>query len=380
MKEYATTLLRNLVSPSLRFKLREMFNRLRELGSRACIWRWEVASFSLSCDSPCTILYAGRKTQKDLAKALLTIEDNTGTPQARSKISSSTAFVSEMPFPGALRVPGSLCVFISLGRPIEEISAGFGDNLRRLHRKHLANYRMRQTLDDAEINRANQEMLQPYASARHGSAAAQIDPKVVRRIAQKSGRLDFVHMGDEVVACNLGCEFAIAGKKYWSTIRFGYPEAVFSNSKRLSETNAISFYLALEWANNNGFDYYDMGTCLGRPEDDLLQWKKRWGGLVNTVGNHAYFYVRLPKIGAAQFLWNTPLFSAEGTNLTLHLGLPDGHSDEQILNRYRNMRLGGLFKIYLHCARPASESLLQAVRSRYAHQKQPPTVTSIASS
>jgi hypothetical protein len=238
---------------------------------------------------------------------------------------------------------------------------------------------MQQVLADSDIDYANCEMLQPYASARHGKAAAQIDPDEVRRIAQKAGRLDFVHMGDEAVACNLGYEFANAGKKYWSTIRFGYPQAVFSDSKRLSETNAISFYLALEWAVKNGFDYYDMGACLGRPEDDLLQWKKRWGGLVNTTDNHAYLYVRLPKIGAEQFLWDTPLFSVEGNNLTLHLGLPNWPSDDEIASRYRKMSFGGLFKVYLHCSRPPSEFLLKQLRSLYVRQKSPPILEVITS-
>lgn len=378
-KEQASTLIRKFISPSLRFKLREIFNWLKELGSRACFWRWEIVQFPLGCDSPYSILYVGRKTHKDLAKALLTIEGNAEKLPAKSKISSSTAFVSEIPFPGALRVPGSLCVVVPLGRPIENITAGFGDNLRRLHRKHLKNYRMRQTLNDTEIDQANREMLQPYASARHGAAAAQIAPDEVRRLALKAGRLDFVLVGDEVVACNLGCEFAVAGKKYWSTIRFGYPRAVFSDPKRLSETNAVCFYLALEWAVKNGYDYYDMGACLGRPEDELLQWKKRWGGLVNTMGNYAYFHVRLPQTGAAEFLWNAPLFSAEGNNLTLHLGFPDGHSDEQILNRYRKMRFSGLFKIYLHCAKQPSEFLLDKLRGLYTRQQSQPIVELVES-
>ncbi len=238
---------------------------------------------------------------------------------------------------------------------------------------------MQQTVNDAEIDRANREMLQPYASARHGAAAAQVDPNEVRRLAQKAGRLDLVLSGDEVVSCNLGCEFSMEGKRYWSTIRFGYPEPIFSNANRLSETNAISFYLALEWALKNDFDYYDMGTCVGRPEDDLLQWKKRWGGTLSMAGYHDHFYVRLPKVGAAQFLWDSPLFSAEGKNLTLHLGLPDGPSDEEAAIHYRKMSFGGLLKIYLHSSRAPSEHLLEKVRGLYKQQKSPPSIEIIAS-
>ena len=164
-----------------------------------------------------------------------------------------------------------------------------------------------------------------------------------------------------------------------TTIRFGYPEAIFSDPKRLSETNAINFYLALEWAIKNGFDYYDMGTSLGRPEDDLLQWKKRWGGTLDKMGNHGYFYIRLPKIGAAQFLWDAPLFSVEQNNMTLRLGLPDGASDEEAAIHYRKMSFGGLFKVYLHCARLPGERLLENLHNLYTHQKSPPTLECIPS-
>jgi hypothetical protein len=182
-----------------------------------------------------------------------------------------------------------------------------------------------------------------------------------------------------VVACHLGCVITRAGKRYWSTIRFGYPEAVFSDTKRLRETNSITTYLALEWALENNFDYYDIGTCLGSPDDGLLQWKRRRGGALDTMGNHGYFHVRLPRVGAAQFLWDAPLFAVERHNLTLHLGLPDGPNDDEIVSRYREMGFGGLFKIYLHCAKPPSECILETLRSLYRHQKSPPILESIPS-
>jgi len=282
-----------------------------------------------------------------------------------------------MPVPGALRVPWTLRVIIPLGRPIEDIKAGFGGELPRVIRIHRARYRMQQAVDGAEIDRADREMLQPYARARHGTAAAQIGPDLVRRTARKFGRLDFLLLGDEIVACHLGCVITRVGKRYWTAIRVGYPEAVFSDSKRLHETNSINFYLALEWALENGFDYYDMGTCMGRPDDGLLQWKRRWGGAVDTVGDPGYFHVRLPRVGVARFLWDAPLFAVERHYLTLHLGLPEGPSDEEVAIRYRQMGFGGLFKIYLHFARPPGERLLKTLRSLYIHHKSPPIVETI---
>ena len=196
-KEQASTLLRKLISPSMRFKLRNTVASLREHLGRACLWQWEFARFPTHGNNQFDLLYAGRKARRESANALVRL--------------------------------------------------------------------------DGAVN-ANHN-----GTAQTGRLAHQIELGEVRTIAQKVGRLDLVLLGDEVVACNLGCEFAGERKRYWSTIRFGYPKEAFSNSKQLSETNAISFYLALEWAVKNNFDYYDLGICLGRPEDTLLQWKNRWG-------------------------------------------------------------------------------------------------------
>jgi hypothetical protein len=284
-----------------------------------------------------------------------------------------------MPTAGALYVPQYLSAVVPLSKSIDEITARYNTELRRNLRKNRLRYRMKQALNDDEIESADREMLRPYAKARHGMAASQIEAHEVQRVAKVAGRLDLVLLEDEIVACHLGCVVTRAGKRYWSTVRFGYPDAVFSDTKKLREVNSITTFMALEWAIENGFDYYDIGTCLARPDDGLLEWKRRRGGDVDTLGNYGYLFVRLPKVGAAQFLWETPLFAVEGKQLTLHLGLPDGPSDEEVANRYREMGFGGLFKIYLHCSRTPGETLLGTLRSRYAHLKSPPVLESIVS-
>lgn len=379
MKESLATLIRKLTSPSIRFELRKAAAWLRDISGRACFWRWEIARFRLREDSPYDILYVGRKAQREMVQVLMGAKPQVANNTVESDKSSRTVFVSEMPTLGALYVPQYLSAIVPLSRSLEEITARYNAELRRNLRKNRLRYRMKQALNDNEIEIANLEMLQPYARARHGTSASQIEPHEVRRVAKNAGRLDLVLLDDEVVACHLGCVITRAGKRYWSTIRFGYPETVFSDAKKLREINSITTFMALEWALENGFDYYDIGTCLARPDDGLLEWKRRRGGDVDTLGNHGYMFVRLPKEGAAQFLWDTPLFAVEGKRLTLHLGLPDGPTDEEVANRYREMGFGGLFKIYLHCAKSPGEMLLETLRSRYTHLKSPPILESILS-
>jgi len=379
MKESVATLIRKLISPSIRFELRKAGAWLRDMFGRACFWRWEIARFKLRKDSPYDILYVGRKAQREFVKVLLGAESQVVDSIIEPDKSSRTVFVSEMPIWGALSVPQYLSAIVPLGRSIDEITARYNTELRRNLRKNRLRYRMKQALNDDDIESADQEMLQPYAKARHGTAASQIESHEVRRVATISGRLDLVMVEDEVVACHLGCVVTRAGKRYWSTIRFGYPEIVYSDAKKLREVNSITTFMALEWAIENGFDYYDIGSCLARPDDGLLEWKRRRGGDVDTLGNPGYLFVRLPKVGTAQFLWDTPLFAVEGKKLTLHLGLPEGPNDEEVANRYREMGFGGLFKIYLYCARSPGEMLLETLRSRYTHLKSPPIMECIIS-
>lgn len=378
MKKTLFTLARAMISPSMRFELRKVKSHLKELRSKACLWHWEIVKLTSADDSAHNILYAGRNEKRRQAMALLGVNSSADTVKVGSNLSSQMAFVCEMPIPGALRVPQTLSTIVPLGRSLSEITASYDANLRRLIRNLRANFSTRQVLAATDIDHIDQAMLRPYATARHDSSAVQVERDNVHKFAQPQfGRLDVVYLGNKAVACHLGHSFIRTGKHYWSSLRFGYPEAVFSDRNRLNEVNAMNTYLALEWAIDNGFDYYDLGMSLACPDGGLLHWKRRRKGVLDTLGNHGYFYVRLPRMGAAQFLWNAPLFAVEQGNLTLHLGIPDGKSDEDVLIRYREMGFSGLTTVYLHCQQ--SKSIVEKFRGIYALQKSPPTIVSITS-
>ncbi|HWD32932.1 hypothetical protein ACIKP7_08480 [Pseudomonas caricapapayae] len=384
MKEHLVAVVRKYVSPAMRYEIRTALNKLRDLLGRACFWRWEVARFRLQQESPFEVLYVGRKEYRDVAKVLIggkslrdsPVPQDTAAPAG----SSHVVVVSEMPTAGALSVPHYLSAVVPLlGRSLEEITARYDSELRRSIRKNRPLYWMKQALTDEEIAMADKELLRAYATARQGDHAAQFSTETVFRLAKTVGRLDLIMQGDEVVGCHLGCEITRGNKRYWSTLRFGYCEAVFSDAKKLREANSINTYMALEWAVENGFDYYDIGLCLARPDDGLLKWKRRRGGDIDSLGNHAYMFVRLPKTGTAKFLWDTPLFAVEGDKLTLHLGLPDGPSDDEVADRYHEMVFGGLHKIYLYGAKSSGELFVETLRSRYANVQSPPLMERIPS-
>lgn len=376
MKKTLTAVARRHLSPSLRYDLRLWASKAGELVARACFWRWEMSRFRLQPASPYEILYIGRKQQREMAKLLIGGKGHVaqavdGTPQ---RDAGQVVVVSEMPTAGALSVPHYLSAVVPLGRALEDITARYDSELRRSIRKHRPLYAMRQATTDEEIAMADRELLRPYATARQGIHAAQFPTEEVFRIAKTVGRLDLITLGDEVIGCHLGCEVVRDGKRYWSTLRFGYCEAVFSDAKRLREVNSITTFMALEWALAQGFDYYDIGLCLARPDDGLLKWKRRRGGDIDSLGNHAYLFVRLPKKGTADFLWETPLFAVEGNKLTLHLGLPTGASAEQVASRYHEMVFGGLHKIYLYGREEAVQGLEQALQNRYANLQSSPVM------
>ncbi|WP_313299797.1 hypothetical protein [Pseudomonas sp.] len=384
MKENLAAVARKVVSPSLRHDIRTVSSKLREALARTCFWRWEVSRFKLQQASAYEILYIGRKQRREMAKLLIGGKGQQPVAdagdQAQSPAARHVVVVSEMPTSGSLTVPHYLSAVVPLGRPLDEITARYDSELRRSIRKHRPLYQMRQTLSDDEIAMADRHLLRPYATARQGIHAAQFPTDEVFRLAKGVGRLDLITCGDEVIGCHLGCEITRDGKRYWSTLRFGYCEAVFSDPKRLREVNSITTFMALEWALANGYDYYDIGLCLARPDDGLLKWKRRRGGDIDELGNHAYMFVRLPRTGTAQFLWDTPLFAIEGNKLTLHLGLPDGPSDEEVARRYHEMVFGGLHKIYVYGSADTGASFIDNLRSRYANLQSPPAMERIVSS
>ncbi|NIF25213.1 hypothetical protein F3J44_02330 [Pantoea sp. Tr-811] len=378
MKANLAAVARQFISPSMRYELRNVTDKLRLMLGRACFWRWEVARFRLEQQGRYEFLYIGRKQQREVASLLLGGKDVSVVEVAPGATRDQVVLVSELPTAGALSVPHFVSAVVPLGRPLDEIIARYDSELRRSIRKNRAAYQMRQALTDAEIAMADRDLLRPYATARQGDKAAQFSTEGVFRLAKGVGRLDLITLNDEVVACHLGCEVIRGGKRYWSTLRFGYCEAVFSDPKKLREVNSMTTFMTLEWALANGFDYHDIGLCVARPDDGLLRWKRRRGGDVDTLNNHACLFVRLPRTGAAEFLWETPLFAMEGSKVTLHLGLPDTASDDEIASRYQEMVFGGLHKIYLYSAKRAGEAFVQTLRSRYAGFPSTPILEHVA--
>jgi hypothetical protein len=379
--------IQQLLSPSTRFALKKARTAWRLQVARARLWDWEIVNLAAKSGAPYQVFYAGTKQNRARVSPLLGLDRESGAEGAAPEapalpviealpaaFSPNTVLVSEAPLPGALRMPWGIHTIVPLGRTVDEILATYDGELRRRLRKQRGEYRFRQVVDDAEIAEVSRTMLEPYAAARHGSATQQLDREVVRKMAQGSGegRLDLVLKGEEAVGCHLGYGLTWNGKRYWITLRFGYPEAVFSEQKRLRDINSINTFLALEWALGNGFDFYDIGAAIARPDDGLLQWKRRRGGAPDLLHNDGFFFVRLPRAGAAQFLWDAPLFAAGEGKLTLRLGLPLGPTDDEAIKRYREMGYGGITRIYLYCARPPGDRLLESLRGLYGQSGAPP--------
>ena len=289
----------------------------------------------------------------------------------RSTVSYSVA--------GAL--PWCIHAVVALDRSIDEIMASFDRELRRRLRKRPA-YDLRPVVDADEVLHTSKTMLEPYAAARHGDEATQVPVDVVLKLAQGAGgaRLDVMRHDGAPVGCHLGFPFTRGGKRFWETIRFGYPASEFADPKRLREVNAMNAHLAFEWAAANGFDYYNIGQAPAHPDSGLLQWKRRRGGVPWVMHNDGFFSVRLPRTGTPQFLWDAPLFAVEGGGLTLRLGFPDGPSDEDAALRYKEMGYGGLSTVYIYGASGRGDTLAAHLRASFASHGAPPAVIVVPSS
>lgn len=374
--------LKNCVSPSIRFEIRQKKGQLKHLFSRLNCFKWQHFTFqagetsltSALTTALTTVHYKGRPENKALLMDLLG-----ANPAAPSQAISSKhkVYVTEHPMRDAICVPFALITIVKLGRPIEDIVATYSKRLRRSIHSERPNYRYLAIDSTEKMDAIENTMFKPYATARHGVGAAQLEPGVVQKIAQKAhGRLDVLLQGDEEVGCHLGNPYTRQGKRYWHVNRLGYPQSVFSDHKRWGEVNSMNLHLALEAAIENSYDYCDYGVSLAKPGHGLIEWKRRRRGFLATHDNFQYFYMKLPKTGGAQFLWHSPVFGVEAGKPTLHLGVPEGKTEEEMLARYHEMSYGGLYKVYLDCVTPPSAQFVESIRALYADQDPQPLIIS----
>jgi hypothetical protein len=373
-------LIRKILSPSMRFGIRDKKDWLKERLNLAAFWRWKQTYLYPKEGSQFKVRYWGRQENINLAETLLGIDRASGVVQADHHVPERSVTVSEIPIPGAIRVPKYLRAIVPLEGGMEAIIADYDSELRRRLKKYRPNFHTKQALTDEEIDAADNTLLRPFASDRHGAAVNHMPSKTVRDFAQRFGRLDLVYENSELVACLLAMEYWVAGKKYWILDRFGYPESVFSDPKRLGHINAMNNHIAMEWAIENGYDYYDIGLVFARPWDGLLHWKKRRGSIMRTTALplFSHFYLKVSDADAAEFFWESPLFSEDGRGLlTLHLGLPAGKSDADFLDHYNKMTFRELRQVNLYTTTPPSEALLNSLGDFYRRDVTPPKIKPI---
>ena len=371
-----------LLSTSLRSELRRVFNRLQSQMALAQVWRWEFVRLREDNGDPLEVTYLGRRVGRESACSTfgLVAADTLGGARTAMR-SPRRILVSEVPVPGALRVPARVHVVVPLGRPLEDIVGDYSKSLRRRLMKELAHVELRRVTDHAEIERIHREMLVPFARARHGDGAHNFPIEFVRKVALARGRLDLVLLHGEEVACKLAYGMVQSGRRYWVALRVGYPEAVFSDPDRLGETNSISSFAGLVQAHRERLRFLRPGA----ESSPLRRWElaveappRRLSGSVleqrPSSSSRSPGSLRLPSSGTRR-----SSRSRRATSL-FDWACPRVPSDEDVANRYREIGFGGLTKVYLHCARRASDDLLRQLRSRYERFPHPPEVVVLATS
>lgn len=357
---------------ALRYQARDWLAWLRVQRKRVAVWDWERAPLPGIAGTAVNFTHWGRKDQRTWVTQLLALD--TEQPEAQAAHPGApTTLVTDLPLPGAFCVPRLVSTIVPLDRSLDEFFAALDSELRRRIRKQLPTCRVVQASTDAEIEFAESQMLRPYAAARRGDGAIQLDKGSVFHMA-RTGRLDIVYLDDEPVSCTLGYPLVRHHKRYWSALRYGFTEAVFSDRKRWGEINGLNNFLVMRSALEQHYDFYDIGYSVARPDDGLLQWKKRQGGVVGRMHNHGYDYVRMPEAVRPELLWHAPLFAIERGAVTLNLGIPANETVESVAKRYRHMGFDGLSNVYVYTRHAATEELGAALRKLYSHLKAPPTV------
>ena len=132
--------------------------------------------------------------------------------------------------------------------------------------------------------------------------------------------------------------------------------------------------MEIEWAYQNGFDFYDLGYTVGLPDNGVLQWKRSFRGRLDLFGNLSYFYLKPPNKDRSVFFWEVPVFSLEGKSITLHLGLPDNKTLEDFMFRLKTLNYGGVSKVYVYTKQLQIYNLGAGIAKLYRHCDSVPEV------
>lgn len=354
---------------SIKFRLKEKKNRLKELIRLACIWRWQLARLPDSNTSDFAFYYLGRKSERETAIAILGLH-NMHAIASRVK---ERVLVSEIPIPGAICLPQYLTTIIPLkNRTIDEVLMQFEKRKRRFINHSISDFQLIKVTEAKDVVRLNEQMIRPYASARYGEGVYHIPLDKIKEMAFNTGQFSLLLNNGEEFGCIYGHISERNHMRYWQSNRAGFPEAIFSDKHRYREINIIITYLEIKWALEKGLDYYDMGANVSFVEGGVVHFKRTFGGVLSPTGNYNYLYLKPPTTDVAQFYWDRPLFALEDKLVVLHLGFPDKIDIEEASNRYKQLNFGGLSKVYLHCDTQCKEGMLEVIRSIYSYQKSPP--------
>jgi hypothetical protein len=362
------SILKNLVSRSIKYEIKRKINLTKYLIKSYAFWKWQNSRFFLNSAQ---IHYTGNPNNIKQIKGLLGLKEQ-ATADESSKVNIQVN-ITDFPVPNALSVPATLTTIVKLDRTLEDILASYSRSLRRSIQGQRSEYRYETVTSLEKIREVEALMFKPYADARHENANHMGVEAITSLAKSEYGRLDVLYCGEEAVGCHLGNSYERQGEKYWYINRFGYPAHIFNDFKRWGEVNSMNLHLALENAIQNGYDYCDYGTSLARPGAGLIEWKRRRKGfLAEEYGN--YFYVKLPENGARQFLWDSPLFAIADKKITLHLGIPDAKTDEDIMARYHEMGYRGLTKVYLYSKLALNDTLLKSFQDLYLDDDTQPII------
>ncbi len=355
---YAGHMMKELLKrlpPGLAWRLRDGLHTAEDLARAASVWKYEARSLPAPVGVGGRVAWLGRRDSTHAAELAFAASG----PVFPGFIGAVR--VTELPAPGALRVPTMVRLFIDLDGTLDEVLARASHDVWRRAKPLAERARVTPVTSDAEIDRVDAELLKPYA-ARHGEQTHQVPLERVRTLAHEGGLVSISVDGEEVAA-RLGYEYARDGQRCYAAWRFGYPARVFSDPERYGAMNSLNTLLSIRHAHEGGYAVLDFGLSPAHPvENGQLQFKRLRGAAVSTVECHSFFSVKVPPDRAPDFFWARPLFSVEHGALVLNVGLPATVPDRDLLERFRKkLVFKGVSRLRLHAARPLDAAAARAL-------------------
>jgi len=269
---------------------------------------------------------------------------------------------------GFLILPQWVLFVLDISKPLPEIwksakNKSLQNNLRKIKKDQ---YSFEMSGDPAKFEYFYHHMYFPYAVKRFGEATIPSSYHYLKRAFER-GQFLLVKRDDNHLA---------------GTIIYLHKERPWVHSVGIKEGSieylrqgvlAASYYFAIVWAKEKGYELIDFGHCRPFLNDGVFRFKKTWGmGIERSKRNRAIFGMKVSNLnhGVRSFLSKNPFIFINRDRLRGYFLSDQDHPlmDQEIQSLFKTLYISGLDCLIINCSRGLTQQARDIAKTRFTQR------------